>query len=366
MVRRMAASAGTMPAALPGTGAGRLVYGNLVADFRGLFFAWFLWFVFDWLLMLLMQVFEVLSLAARSEVMIEALLLLVAVCLGGLVFLACWNQRLRHRLLAQQRQVAILSAAQGLLKLMRRVQQHRGLSSGLLAGESGFLAGLVGKREEIDVLLPSLRELARSESAMSFPVLTLQDLALFRFHWRELSDKLQTLSVEQSIAQHTLLIGQLQKWLAGLGESRIEPLLAAQAPAGLVRNYLVRLPALSELLGQARALGTAVASQQACSAVARVRLTFLVARSETLLAQALACSSEIPEADLATRAVQQMARVVRTQMLLSSGIAVDAESYFAIATRAIDAVFDWIDVSGVWVSAAVESQRAQTELASVC
>jgi hypothetical protein len=34
--------------------------------------------------------------------------------------------------------------------------------------------------------------------------------------------------------------------------------------------------------------------------------------------------------------------VIRTQMLLSSGISVAAPDYFAIATGAIDSVFAWI------------------------
>jgi PAS domain S-box-containing protein len=52
------------------------------------------------------------------------------------------------------------------------------------------------------------------------------------------------------------------------------------------------------------------------------------------------------KAEKAALAVQQMARVIRTRMLLSSGISVAAQEYFDIATVAVDSVFAWIGESG--------------------
>lgn len=261
----------------------------------------------------------------------------------------------RSRLLG--RTAKVLVVCHHMLGLIAQLQQHRGMSTAFLSGEAGFLERLLRKGSVIDGNLPALRQLVLLEKERTFPVLSGKELALFGLHWGQLRERLASLSVEQSIAQHGLLIGQLLKWLAALAESRIEPALGAKVPSGLVRNYLVRLPALSELLGQARALGTSVASQRACSAVARVRLMFLVARAEVMLTQALNVSGNLPEAARAMRSVQQMARVVRTQMLLSSGIVIEAETYFAISTVAIDAVFDWITVSGHWLAAGLEREQ---------
>lgn len=239
-----------------------------------------------------------------------------------------------------------LAACRSLLALVGHLQQHRGMSSALLAGDQGFGSRLDAKGREIEALIPSLREVAKAECSRAHPCLTPNDLSLFQHNWGQLREKLAGLSVEQSIAQHSFLIDQLLQWLAALGESRVELLLVDRCGRGLVRNYACRLPALTECLGQARALGTSVAARRGCSAVARVRLMFLVARAETLLSQANEVGGRGPMAEKAALAVQQMARVIRTRMLLSSGISVAAQEYFDIATVAVDSVFAWIGESG--------------------
>lgn len=245
-----------------------------------------------------------------------------------------------------------LAACRSLLALVAHLQQHRGMSSAWLSGDQGFKARLDAKGGEIAGLLPRLRDVARKEGARPHPCLTLNDLSLFQFNWGQLRDKLAELSVEQSIAQHSFLIDQLMQWLAALGESRVELLIGERCARGLVRNYVSRLPALTECLGQARALGTSVAAKRGCSAVARVRLMFLVVRAEALLNQANEAAGRGPKAERAALAVQQMARVIRTQMLLSSGISVAAQEYFDLATKAIDCVFEWVGESGSQLMAA--------------
>lgn len=119
-------------------------------------------------------------------------------------------------------------------------------------------------------------------------------------------------------------------------------LLGERSGRALVKNYTIRLPALTECLGQARALGMSVATKRGCSAVTRVRLMFLVARAEALLNQALEAAGDGQQAEKAMLAVQEMARVIRTRMLLSSGVTVAAQDYFELASVAIDQVFAWI------------------------
>lgn len=239
-----------------------------------------------------------------------------------------------------------LAGCRSLLALTAHFQQHRGMSSAWLSGDKSFGAKLESKAREIDALFQALRPVARSESGKPHPCLTPNDLALFQRRWEELREKLAGLSVEQSIAQHSFLIEQLLQWLAALGEARLEPLVGDRCARSMVRNYASRLPALTECLGQARAVGMSVATRQACSAVARVRLMFLVARAEALLKQAAEGELRGAKAESATLAVQQMARLVRTRMLVSSGINVTVQEYFDVATLAVDAVFGLIAEHG--------------------
>lgn len=254
----------------------------------------------------------------------------------------------RHRVRFQNAQVSerTLAGCAALLQMISGMQQHRGISSAWLAGDASFKPRLDAKAAEIEKLFPLLREVARCETAMAHPCLTLNDFSLFHFNWQSLREKLGGLSVEQSIAQHSFFVDQLLQWLSALGEARLEGSFTDPAYRGLVRNYVGRLPALTECLGQARALGMSVAARRGCSAVSRVRLMFLVARAESLLRQAGEVAGQGREGMEAASAVQQLARLIRTQMLQSSGITLDAQDYFSVATAAIDLVFAWITASG--------------------
>lgn len=264
----------------------------------------------------------------------------------GIVFLALLRHRHQDLLNSERTLEQTLLACRSLLSLIASLQQHRGMSSACLSGDSSFRQRLAAKAGEIESLIPTLREVARQESRQAHPCLTINELALFQFNWEKLRDKLHGLSVEQSIAQHCFLIEQLMQWLVALGESRVELLLGERCTRGVVRNYSSRLPALSECLGMARALGMSVAARRSCSAVARVRLMFLAARAEALLKQANEAAEQGQQAVRAGMAVQQMVRVIRTQMLLSSGISVEPQAYFSIATAAIDGVFSWVGECG--------------------
>ena len=269
----------------------------------------------------------------------------------GIAVAALLYLYLRHRNAMQRDDKRLATARQALegcahlLELLRALQQHRGLSSGWLAGERQFEARMGARRQEIERELTALAPTALAETQMPRPCLTPHDLSLFRFRWQALVDELQGLSIEQSIARHSQMIAHALDWLAALGEARIELPAADRVDADAVRNYASRLPLLAEYLGQARAVGSGVAARGTCTPVARVRLMFLVSRSESLLKQAMQVTGD-RQALAAARAVAALTGMVRQQLLAERAAGVTAEAYFATATGAIDAVFAWIESCG--------------------
>lgn len=271
-----------------------------------------------------------------------------------------WNplQRLKSRRAGKHVGRAALATCRSLIQLLSGLQQHRGVSSAWLAGDKSFENRMLQRRRAIEALMPALRPGFASEAEAGCPCFTLNDWKLFEFEWREMVEKLPQSSVHHNIERHNQLIARLLDWLAAAGESRLELPAEGRLAPGMVRNFVVRLPALSECLGQARALGSSVAAQGGCSPVARVRLTFLVARAEALLDRAVAADSGKRGPEAAQRLVRAMATMVRTELLLSTGVRISSERYFDAATQAIDAVFAWIDGLGAEIEACLQDGPA--------
>lgn len=273
-----------------------------------------------------------------NTLFLSLILLLSLLIVGGL----WWWQRRQRALYARTHLQETLASCRHLLALAAHLQQHRGMSSAWLSGDVSFEPRLLEKRRQIDTVFPLLMNSARIESQQPYPCLTANDVSLFRFRWQNLLEGLPRMAPETSMSQHGFMVAQVLEWLSSLGEARIDPLAGQHMPLGMIRNYAHRLPALTECLGQARAIGSSVAARHGCTPVARVRLMFLISRAEALLEQAAAAHNH-GDSTLQTRlAVQEMARTVRTSMLLSHGVVVSPEQYFSIATRAIDAVYSWI------------------------
>lgn len=247
---------------------------------------------------------------------------------------------------AQQSLGEILETSRLLFNLVIHLQQHRGMSSAWLSGDASFLPHIREKQVLIDTLFPALLRDARREGERHAPCFNGNDFSLFIFRWRSLVDGLASRQPEQCIVEHGQLIALVLNWLAALGEARLEPLAGAGDQAGRVGNYARRLPALAESLGQARAIGSSVAARHACSPVARVRLMFLIGRAEALLQQATQADDGGTVTVQARTAIRNLAHMIRTSMLLGEGVVVTPESYFALATRAIDSVVAWIEQSG--------------------
>ncbi|MEC5387800.1 nitrate- and nitrite sensing domain-containing protein [Uliginosibacterium sp. H3] len=250
-----------------------------------------------------------------------------------------------------------IDGAENLLKLIKLIQQHRGASAAFLSGDASFRLKMDALQAAVQSLTPKLQELARAESTFLRPVFSVHDMGVLLHRWKELLERLDSSSVDQSITAHSQLISKVLEWLAGLGEARVEIPMGERLPVDLARNFAHRLPALAECLGQSRALGSAVTARGECNSVSRVRLMFLVARAKTLLDQA-ASQSKDPSAAVTVMAVEQFLATIRTGILEKNTVGMDAGSYFAQATSAIDAVFAWIDACKQRMTATLETEES--------
>jgi len=287
---------------------------------------------------------------------------IVAAAAGGAALLAAmgWSMRRRPLRGRARRARAALARADQLVQLMVHIQQHRGISGAWLAGDASFAARLPDKQAAVSRLFAALLEGMAQEDGEPYPCFVSNDVRLLRHQWRELVAELGGGPPEGNFQSHCRIVAKLLDWLAALGEARVEQPLAGVIPAAATRNLYQRLPVLAECLGQSRALGSAVAVKRHCPPVSRVRLAFLAARCETLLGQALAAAGgrNAVVCGEARQAVAAYVAAIRERLLVTREIGISAADYFALATRAMDAVFAWLEAQKRDAAASLEQLGA--------
>jgi len=154
-----------------------------------------------------------------------------------------------------------LQPAMSLVKLIKVTQEHRGLSSAVLAGDTSRQ----GARQERQALVNQALEVALKEvDNLGQPELSKAAAGLAQ-NWRELSGAVAEgkLSSRESVARHTQLIKNELLFVEDVvGESG----LALDADAEcyhLIMAAFRDLPRMTERLGQSRARGTAILVKKA-------------------------------------------------------------------------------------------------------
>lgn len=236
----------------------------------------------------------------------------------------------------RDRALAALGGVVRLTELLAHVQQHRGMSGAWRSGDAAFASRLPAKQAEVEAVFAALADDAAREAAERLPCFSRGDVDGLHAGWRALLASLPSLTPEDSFQRHCRLLTTVLGWLAALGEARIAP--AAGGAAAGVRRVVADLPALAECLGQARALGSAVAARGRCTPVARVRLHFLVSRATELLTRAAHGTA----GGQARHPAEDFLQAVRERMLLGATVDMDAASCFRLGTEAVDAIYAWL------------------------
>lgn len=269
--------------------------------------------------------------------------------LAGLL-LTAWSWRQHRQWLRSRRQTGLHWSVH-LLRLIMHMQQHRGMATAWLNGDTSFGARLQEKRQQIDALLLQLPGLP-GEFNRQREDFERDDLQRLQRQWQVLSTQLGQLSAFESMTRHTALIGTLLAWLRALGDSCLH---ARSETTGLevdsmVRAFVERLPVLAETLGQTRALGSGLLAAGGATAVGRVQMGYLCQRIESLL-QASADAVRGPHTEHSLQQgfatveseVQRLLGSIHAHILASAPAPLAASDYFRQASAAIDAVFALIE-----------------------
>ncbi|MGJ8692615.1 MAG: nitrate- and nitrite sensing domain-containing protein [Thalassotalea sp.] len=268
--------------------------------------------------------------------MILTLTSLVVLLFTTMVFIK--QKRQRHKKQTQLQGITLIGQLKQLITL---VQQHRGLTSAWLSGDSKVKTKLVVLKQQISQVIKSLEitQVQQNERWIAFVD-----------HWPRLLQFNNLTSVGNSFDQHTMMIRNLAYLLEDTAEHSF--LTAEYIPALPNVGYVWReLVLATENIGQSRALGTGVAAKSLCSSVDKVRLNFLTQTMTKITEHTLQNLSFLPEEQsvhrqlIASTSVKmnQLITTITNDLVNASKVIVDNGLYFELATETMKAMNDIFD-----------------------
>lgn len=268
--------------------------------------------------------------------MILLLTALVIFLFAAIFFVNQLRQNKKRKI--QQQGIVFIGQIKSLITL---VQQHRGLMSAALNGDTKVSTKLSLLKQKISLLIKELE---------MTPVQANERWSAFADHWQRLLKLDNKPSAENSFEQHTMMIRNLAYLLEDTAEKAF--LTADFVPAMPNIGYVWReLVLATENIGQSRALGTGVAVQSFCSSVDKVRLNFLTQTMTKVADHALQHLSYLPEERSihqqliasATNKMNQLIETISNDLVNASNITVDNGVYFELATDTMKEMNDIFD-----------------------
>ena len=262
-------------------------------------------------------------------------LLCIALLYGALYLI---DKRKQHRKML--RRIRGIAALQTGVTLMSTIQQHRGMSSGLLNGNDSFRTGLITKQAEARSILSNMKSLIDASPELARDRRTLENVTT---GMEAIIGSLKQMTPEQSFSRHTELVRNTIHLIGDMGE-HLGLMDNEGTPLALLSNLLLlRLPLLMESIGQARALGSGYAAKGQVGAVGRIRLSFLESHIRECRE-----NMHIPgnNGSAATEKVEALLDLLEKEFIQADEVNISPEQFFKAATDAIESCLKlWQDVA---------------------
>jgi hypothetical protein len=258
--------------------------------------------------------------------MVMANLQTMAVMLFALLSIAVfvWKRRLALNESQQAKQSGLLHLT-SLRQLLSAIQQHRGITNGVLCGDDKLQSRLPMLQSDINNHLQTLTHLDEC-------VRNTSSWRSVEENWPRVRVQFKQWSAEQNLANHNQLLASLLEAVEECAQNyRLTELPQEKGESiASLWNDLLRV---AECVGQARALGTGVAAKATCSSVERIRLKYLHQSIHRFV-------TEQRHSDFPT--VKKLLGTIENKVLvLAPGVT--AVDYFDDATAALDEVFRVFD-----------------------
>jgi len=276
-------------------------------------------------------------LAFSRKFLIIGLLAVVAALLplGMLIF------HLNKGIQAAQHELVGIEFIQPVNKAVQHLQQHRGLSSGLLSGSQELAPKREAKQKDVEAAIATVSQ--------SLPP-ALRDGEAWKAvnaAWKDIADKGLTLAAPDNTAAHTRLIDQVLAFMVTLADNYELTLDPALDSYYLMEAAVLKQPVVLERMGRLRALGSGVLAKKAIDEQRKIaisiQLSDLLGAQRALMASFDKIAKTDPKLGDAlrdnskqfTEAGNRMLVVINGDILTGAATMAPA-AYFDLATEAID------------------------------
>lgn len=218
--------------------------------------------------------------------------------------------------------------------LLSSIQQHRGLTTGYLNGDSSLLDRIQVLQQNINI---NINNVNRVDEWISKN----RNWTTITEHIQRLSKNFKTNSISNNLQQHNKLIRNILYIVEEMAEEHhmLDITPAANIDVEFIWKDLLET---TEHMGQARAIGTGVAASGQCSSVEKIKLRYLTDKinhsGEELL-------NQLPNASNVASSIALLIDTIDKNFIAPNEEQpfISASEYFDIATSALDGIYQEYD-----------------------
>ena len=226
-------------------------------------------------------------------------------------------------------------------RLVEVMQQHRGLSSGVLSGNAAMREPRAAKEKEV------VQALAAAEDGLGKALVASPEWLRIRQDWQAIQASGLSWSATDSVRRHSETIDRLLMFMVDVADHSGLTLESEMAAYYMMDTLVTKLPAVLEPLGLTRARGTAVLSQKRLASQQRIDLVSGMALMSGALRAQNNNLEKIGKAAPAVRetllaanqelnaSTQKIVALIHTE-ILDERFAIAPNDYFAATTALLD------------------------------
>lgn len=289
------------------------------------------------------------------------LILLVAVMVPIVPLLKGYSDRIADT----EKERAGVAVHRELRLVLQDLQRHRGATTSLLSGKEEFRGRADKARDGVDAAITSADAAMVRQSAT---IGAIPDWDKFKADWQVLKREYGKLAPPANIRQHTELIGRLLVAMGTVADNSglvLDPDLDSYYTMDVA---ILQVPAVTERMGQGRALGALVLSEKVLGqerrdvlldaySEMRLREKAIISGLEKVFAAGGASRTGLKAAfDEARAGIARFNTNVQDHILKADPLVFEPSRYFDETTRALDAAFKLYDEGAVALDEMLQSR----------